>query len=104
MKTEEDDLTICFSCICSFKNTEPNFLNIQEPHDVKETYRPLMGDKEASDLALNPLIADWRLITSAVEPAITPFFPGLLTIVLPMPQLHENNSPSTARTYISSPR
>ena len=91
--TEEDDPTICFSCICSFKNTEPNFLNVQEAHDVKETYRPVMGDREPADLPLNPSITEWRLATSAVEPALTPFFPGLQTSVLPLPKKHEQRRP-----------
>ena len=52
-----------------------------------------MGNKEPSDLSLNPSLTEWRLATSAVEPAITPFFPGLQTSVLPMPKIHDTKKP-----------
>lgn len=48
-----------------------------------------MGDKEPSDLEMNMSITEWRLATSAVDPSLTPFFPGLQTSVLPMPKVHE---------------
>jgi acyl-CoA thioesterase len=52
-----------------------------------------MGDLEPSNLELNPHFTEWRLASSAAKPALTPFFPGLQTSVLPLPKLHEQHRP-----------
>ncbi|KIW06380.1 acyl-CoA thioesterase II [Verruconis gallopava] len=88
--TQEDDPTICFSCICSFKRSEPDFMNVQEEHDVKETYAPLMGDKEPQDLDRNVSHLDWRQVPADASPSITSFFPGVLTSILPIEKLHRD--------------
>jgi acyl-CoA thioesterase II len=84
---------VCFTCICSFKRTEPDFLNVQEEHDIKETYRPLLGDKEVQDLEISTEVKDWRMLPNDAEPSISNFFPGLLISVLPLEKLYCQQRP-----------
>ena len=57
---QDGDDTICFTCICSFKRTEKEFLNAQEPVDIKAKYASLLQGKEAEDLPITGSSKDFR--------------------------------------------
>jgi acyl-CoA thioesterase II len=52
-----------------------------------------MGDREAQDLEIRTDIKDWRMPATDQLPAVTPFFPGVLTSALQLDLLHSQQRP-----------
>jgi len=47
----QEDKKIVFSCICSFKQAEDGFLDLQEPQLMEKKYAELLHGKTVDELA-----------------------------------------------------
>jgi acyl-CoA thioesterase len=68
---QEDGERIVFSALCSFKKSEPGFLNVGIKKDLQKKYEKLLGGKRVEDLPIIERFKDIRLVpvlcTAGVE-------------------------------------
>ncbi|KAH8645840.1 thioesterase-like superfamily-domain-containing protein [Xylariales sp. PMI_506] len=91
--TQEDDATICFTCLCSFKRPEPGFIKVQEQHNVKKKFEAILQGKEPEELDIKTNIKNLAIDTTNVQTHISPNFSGLLTSVVPLESINNGRRP-----------
>jgi acyl-CoA thioesterase II len=90
---QQDDPTICFTCICSFKKTEPGLINVQEKHDLQKKYASLLKGKNAEDLPIRSDIQDARFAALNNQEPCVVTFPGIYTTLFPFEELYKTLAP-----------
>jgi hypothetical protein len=90
---QQDDPTICFTCICSFKKTEHRFIDVQEKRDLEKQYASLLKGKNVEDLPVRSDIQDARFAANSLHEPCVVAFPGIYTTLLPFEELHKALAP-----------
>lgn len=90
---QQDDPTICFTCICSFKKTEPGSLNVQEKQDLQKKYASLLKGKTVEDFPIRSDIQDARFSALNNQEPCLVAFPGIHTTLLPFEELYKTLAP-----------
>jgi acyl-CoA thioesterase len=62
--SQEEEGQICFTGLCSFKKSEPTFLNVQVPKKMQTKWKELLKGKDVEDLPISKNFKDLRFVLS----------------------------------------